>query len=421
MAHPLFTALKNFKGNARGVVFTEPIWGIPYNLYAPYISVYMLALGLTDRQIGTVISIGLAFQIFTALLSGMITDKLGRRRATLIFDFLSWSVPTLIWAISQNFYYFVVAAIFNSMWRIPQTSWTCLFVEDRQTNPKQLVDIYTWLYISGLLTAFVSPIAGLLIQYYSLVPTVRGLYLFASVMMTIKLLSTNAMVKETERGLQRMQETKRQSILANLGEYRGVFKTILKSPRTLYTLGIMLVMSSCTTISNTFWAILVTSRLHIPAQDLAYYAFARSGIMLVFFFVAMPTIREMHFKRPMLFGFAGYIISLLILVNIPGKNYFLLLVSTLLEACSYATVSPQVDRMVAVSIDPHERARILAIIYMIVVVFTTPFGWIAGALSQINRVLPFLINMTFFATGGLLAFLASRLPPPEPAPAPPVE
>ena len=421
MAHPLFTALKNFKGNARGVVFTEPLWGIPYNLYAPYVSIYMLALGLTDRQIGTVISIGLAFQVFTALLSGMIADKLGRRRATLIFDLLSWSVPTLIWAISQNFYYFVVAAIFNSMWRIPQTSWTCLFVEDRQTKPKQLVDIYTWLYISGLLTAFVSPIAGLLIHFYTLVPTMRGLYLFASVMMTIKLLSTNAIVKETERGLQRMQETKHQSVLANLREYRGVFRILLKSPRTLYTLGIMLVMSSCTTISNTFWSILVTSRLHIPAQDLAYYAFARSGIMLVFFFVAMPAIREMHFKRPMLVGFAGYIISLLILVNIPEKNYFLLLVSTLLEACSYATVSPQVDRMVAVSIDPHERARILAIIYMIVVILTTPFGWIAGALSQINRVLPFLINMTFFAIGGLLAFLAARLPPPEPAPAPPVE
>ena len=421
MAHPLFTALKNFKGNARGVVLTEPLWGVPYNLYAPYVSVYMLALGLSDRQIGTVISTGLACQTVMALLSGMITDKLGRRRATLISDILSWSIPTLIWAVSQNFYYFVVAAIFNGIWRVANTSWTCLFVEDRQTDPRQLVDIYSWLYISGLLTAFVSPIAGLLIHYYTLVPTMRGLYLFASVLMTIKLLSTNALVKETEHGLQRMQETKHQSILANLREYRGVVRTIFKSPRTLYTLGIMLVMSTCNTISNTFWSILVTSRLHIPAQDLAYYAFARSVIMLVFFFVAMPAIREMHFKRPMLFGFAGYIVSLLILVNIPEKNYILLLVSTLLEACSYATVSPQVDRMVAVSIDPQERARIMAIIYMIVIIFTTPFGWIAGTLSQINRVLPFLVNMVFFAIGGLLAFLAARLPPPEPNPAPLVE
>jgi MFS family permease len=410
MAHPLFSALKNFKGNARGVVFTEPLWGIPYNLYAPYVSVYMLALGLTDQQIGIIISIGLAAQTVMALVSGMITDKLGRRRTTMISDFLSWSVPAFIWAISQNFYYFVVAAIFNGMWRVSHVSWTCLFVEDRQTDPKQIVDIYTWLYISGLLTAFISPIAGVLIQTFTLVPTMRVLYLFAGVMFTVKLLSTNAMVKETEHGLQRMKETKDQSILANLREYRGVFRIIFKSPRTLYTVGIMLVMSTTSTISNTFWSILVTSRLHIPAQDLAYYAFARSVIMLIFFFVAMPVIREMHFKRPMLFGFAGYILSLVILVNIPEKNYFLLLISTLLEASSYATVSPQVDRMIAVSLDAKERARIMAIIYMIVIVFTTPFGWIAGELSQINRVLPFLVNIVFFAAGGLLAYLAARVP-----------
>jgi len=275
------------------------------------------------------------------------------------------------------------------------------------------VDIYTWLYIMGLLTAFISPIAGLIIQTYTLVPSMRALFLFASVMSTIRILSTNAMVKETEHGLLRMQETKHQSILDNLGEYRGVFRIILKSPRTLYTLGIMLVMSATSTVSNTFWSILVTSRLHIPTQDLAYYAFARSVIMLIFFFVAMPVIREMHFKRPMLFGFAGYILSLIILVNIPEKNYFLLLISTLLEACSYATVSPQVDRMVAVSLDAKERARIMAIIYMLVIVFTTPFGWIAGALSQVNRVLPFLVNIAFFAAGALLAYLAARVPAPD--------
>jgi MFS family permease len=410
MAHPLFTALKNFKGNARGVVYTEPMWGIPYNLFAPYVSVYMLALGLTDRQIGTVITIGLASQAVMALISGMITDKIGRKRATMIADILSWSLPCFIWAFSQNFYYFVVAAIFNGIWRVAHTSWTCLFVEDRQTNPKEIVDIYSWLDIMGLLTAFISPIAGLLIQTYTLVPTMRVFYLFAGVMFTIKLLTTNAMVKETEHGLQRMQDTKDQGILANLSEYQGVFRIILKSPRTLYTVGIMLVMSATSTVSNTFWSILVTSRLHIPAQDLAYYAFARSGIMLIFFFVAMPAIREMHFKRPMLFGFSGYILSLIILVNIPEKDYFLLLVSTLLEACSYATVSPQVDRMVAVSLDAKERARIMAIIYMIVIVFTTPFGWIGGVLSQISRVLPFLVNIAFFAAGGLLAYLAARVP-----------
>jgi len=70
--------------------------GHPFNLYAPYVSIYMIALGLPDKQIGLIVSISWGFQIFLALLSGVVTDKLGRRRTTLIFDILSWSVPSLI-------------------------------------------------------------------------------------------------------------------------------------------------------------------------------------------------------------------------------------------------------------------------------------------------------------------------------------
>ena len=93
--HSLFVTLKNLRGNARGCVLTEPLWGIPFNLYAPYASVYMLAFGLSDGQIGLITSVGLVLQVFTSLLSGAITDKLGRKRATLVFDLLSWGVPCL--------------------------------------------------------------------------------------------------------------------------------------------------------------------------------------------------------------------------------------------------------------------------------------------------------------------------------------
>ena len=80
--HPLIATLKNLRGNARGIVLNEPLWGIPFNLYAPYVSVYMLALGLDDVQIGLIASIGLIFQVVWALLSGAITDKLGKTGIT---------------------------------------------------------------------------------------------------------------------------------------------------------------------------------------------------------------------------------------------------------------------------------------------------------------------------------------------------
>ncbi len=124
--------MRNLRGNPRAVILTEFMFGIPYNLYAPYASVYMLKLGLTDEQIGLTVSVGLAMQIVWALLGGAITDKLGRRKTTLIFDLFAWSVPTLLWAIAQDFRYFLVAAISTGCFRVAMTSWSCLLVEDAE-------------------------------------------------------------------------------------------------------------------------------------------------------------------------------------------------------------------------------------------------------------------------------------------------
>jgi len=66
------------------------------------------------------------------------------------------------------------------------------------------------------------------------------------------------------------------------------------------------------------------------------------------------------------------------------------------------------DKLVIVTVDPKERARIMAILAVIVIVFTSPFGWIAGQLSEIDRNLPFILNIFLFSLAGLLTYLAGR-------------
>ena len=48
-------------------------------------------------------------------------------------------------------------------------------------------------------------------------------------------------------------------------------------------------------------------------------------------------------------------------------------------------------------------------VFVIVILLTSPFGWIAGQLSEINRVLPFVLNISFFFLGMALVWLAWRL------------
>ena len=120
--HPVIDTLIHLTGNGRACLWVEPLWGIPYNLYTPFVSVYMAALGMSPTQIGLVSSVFFASQVVWSLLSGALTDKLGRRRCTLIFDCVSWSVPTFMWMIAQDFTWFLVAAIFNGAWRVTENS-----------------------------------------------------------------------------------------------------------------------------------------------------------------------------------------------------------------------------------------------------------------------------------------------------------
>lgn len=404
--HPLISTLKNLRGNARGCVYTEPLWGIPFNLYGPYVSVYMLAFGMSDSQIGFLVSLGLLFQVFWTLMSGAITDKLGRKKTTLIFDLLSWSIPCVIWAVAQDFGYFVVAAIVNSVWRVTNNSWQCLLVED--TDPKILVDMYSWIYMAGLIAAFFSPLTGVLIARYDLVPTMRGLYLLSFAMMTVKFLVTNAMVTETQQGLVRMKETQDQPLFAILRETPAVFMQILKTRSTLFTVGLMVVLGISKMISGTFWSILVTEKMQIPPEHIALYPLVRSITMLLVFFFIMPRVRNLEVRLPMTLGYIGLIASQLILISIPPKNYGLLMIVTILDACSVPMVGTLLDKLIVLTVDAKERARIMAILYAVVLIVTSPFGWIAGRLSETNRRYPFVLSIILYGLGIILTYYAGR-------------
>ena len=402
--HSLILSLKSLRGNQRACVYTEPLWGVPYNLYLPYVSIYMVALGLADRQIGLILSISWGFQLVLALLSGAVTDKLGRRRTTLLFDILAWAIPALISAVAQNFWYFLAAGIVNSAWRVPQNSWTCLLVEDAE--PGQLVDIYTWIYIANLLVGLVAPLAGVLINIFSLVPTIRGLYAFAAVMFTLKAFVTYWMTQETAQGKVRLHETRDQSVFHVLRGYKSVLRELLRTPQTLVTAGIMLVMSVSNLISANFWAINVTQKLHIPAENIAVFPVIKSAVMLVFFFAVMPRLNKAHFKVPMVVGFLGFVTSQVVLITTPELGYPSLILNVFLEACSFAAVSPFVDQMMALTVSASERARIQSLLHVGIILLTSPFGWIAGTLSEIDRDLPFVLNVALFAIGAALAYVA---------------
>ena len=183
----LVNTLVNLKGNARACVYTEPLWGIPTSLYTPFVSMYMSALGVSDPGIGLIGTIFLISQVVFALMSGALTDKLGRRNCTLWFDIIAWSIPTLLWAFAQNQVWLLFAAFFNGVYRVTANSWNMLLVED--VEERILVKLFALVSVAGSLAAFTAPLAAPLVARFGLIPTVRVMYIIAFVMMTAKFIT----------------------------------------------------------------------------------------------------------------------------------------------------------------------------------------------------------------------------------------
>lgn len=405
--HPLMRTLLELKGNPRACVYTEPLWGIPYNLYIPYVSLYMAALGLTDLQIGLIATFSTFFQMFGALFGGLLTDKLGRRRTTFIFDTISWSIPSLIWMCSQNFWWFFAATIFNSMWQVTDNAWSCLLVED--CDPEKLVDVYTWVSVSGLLSVFFAPLSSLLVGRFSVVPAMRLLYLFTFLMMTAKFIILYLFSTETQQGEVRREQTKNTSFFSLFCGYKEIFVSILHTPATFVALALKVLINITQMINGNFFGLYITRRLGIPEGYVALFPMVRAAVMLLFFFTIQSRLNRMKFRPVMCAGAALYLLANAALLLTSGQGLWLLAIYLLLDAFAAALLLPRNDSILALFVDRQERARTLGLLFVITLGITSPFGALVGKLSEVSIRLPFILNAALFGMIILLILFSRPL------------
>jgi Na+/melibiose symporter-like transporter len=206
-----------------------------------------------------------------------------------------------------------------------------------------------------------------------------------------------------------MQETRQRSLISLLGEYRSVFYQLLHSKPILAALSLMVITNIYTTISTNFWGVLFTSKLGFADSEISTYVAIRSILMTISFFVIGPRLTNLRrFRLPLWAGFAGFLVSQLLLVVMPPQAVILLVISVLLEAVASALVSPMTESLLALSLESKERARVTAMVYVALILIISPFGWIAGELSARDRSLPFALNAALFAIGLVLVWFIGK-------------
>ena len=390
--HVLAQTFRELKGNPKWSICTEPLWFIPYSLFVPFQTLYMRKLGLTSLEIGTTLTVGFLLQMFFALIGGVITDKMGRRKATVIFDTLGWTC--LIWAFSQNFWWFLAAAAVNAAFQITNTSWNCLFIED--CPPKHITNAFTLIQMCGMLSVFFSPLAVILVGKHDVVPVMRWLYLIAAISMLAKFLLLYHFGGETQIGKKRMEETRNLSYFSMMKGYGRVFLTMIKSGKMRLVVYFMALTNIIQIATTNFFSLYVTEQIHLSDELVAVFPVIRTIVMIAFVIGLQNLFQKLRMKASLQIGFLMYIASHLLLLLTPEKNLLLVMGYTILEAAAYAVIIPRKDALMAHYVEPKERSRIYALYNVLMIGISAPFGSLVGWMFDLHPALPFLFNIGIF-------------------------
>lgn len=402
----IIQSFRMLKGNTRISVLFEPLWGIPFVLFNFYLSLYMKELGITDRQIGYLISLGFISGIGFSMISGVIVDRLGRKKSTFIFDMISWPIAVVIYALSNSFWLFALATFTNSFMRIVSVSWNLMVIEDASNEER--IAAFNLLNIINISTGVIIPVAGIFVNAYGVVVSERVFLSFAAVSMMIMVLARNHFYKETSVGKQLLEEH-----MSNPA--KNSIKTILpfkaaaalsRKPAAIMVTSVFILFNIYVplgTLNSLYFAPYMTEVLQLSKSIISVLGGVYSAVMFLLFIFVVPMISRLNNASIMITGLIIQGISLFMLTVIPTGNLAAAILCIVIYAVGFGIFRPYIDTLLAEVTEGNDRAGIYAIINTVTCLSTAGIGFVSGTMYLHNPRLLYDISI------GILAFCAVLL------------
>lgn len=392
-------SFKTLTGNTRISVIFEPLWGIPYTLYTFYLSLYMKEQGVTDTQLGYLISIGFITGIVFSAFGGFFTDRLGRKKTTIIFDLISWPGSLLLYLLSGNFWMFALAQVVNSLSKIVMVSWNLLTVED--AGPLEQIAAYNLINAINISVGIFTPLAGILIGKLGIVNGEKILLGFAILSMTTMILSRNYYYRETKVGREILDERKksRQNSAQKKRKFGfGPVPSLMKNPLVCMALTISVLFNAYLpigTFQSLYYAPFLTEVLRLDKSAISILGGVSAIVMLLVFSFLTP--RLPHIKRfnSMAVGVLLQIIALIMFIIIPPARFGPAVLCVFLFALGYGVAKPFIDSLLPEVTGGKERARIYTIHNTAVSILSAALGFASGYLYEISPDLIYIISISF--------------------------
>jgi MFS family permease len=394
---PLFHDLPR---NTRNCLVVEPLWALFGGVIFYFAPLYMKELGLDDVEMGLVNSAGLFFAFVFFLLAGPLTNKYGRWWTTLIWDCFSWTVCMILWGLSENFWWFFAAAFFNSGAKITQVSWNMLVSEDARED--QRVKVFAIVNLMGTLGGIVSLGAGLLLDHFGVVPTMRFTYLAGAVSMTTMFVVRAFYTVETENGRRVRESYRNTPLLSMVREQLVSLFHAAKDAHFSVLTGLFLVTTAVTSFSF-FQILYLKDTLGYTTTELAFVPAVNSVLTVVLLTVVIPRIPIGGERRGLLVGFVACLIAAAAFLLLGKDMLWAVLAVQGLGSAALVLVITYRESVFMNSVEDHKRAELYSLVNLLAMLLSIPTGWFAGWLAKATVIGPFAALAGLFVSGGVLA------------------
>jgi MFS family permease len=388
--------LHDLPRNSRNCLVIEPMWALFGGVIFYFAPLYMKELGVTEVEMGLINSVGLFFAFVFFLVAGPLTNKYGRHRTSLVWDIFSWTTSMVLWALAQDFWWFLVAVFFNSAVKVTMVSWNLLVSEDARDD--QRVKIFAIVNLIGALGGFVSLVAGLLLDTFGVVPTMRVTYFAGALCMTTMFVVRNFFTTETENGRRVREATQDTPLVTLVVDQLASLGRAVKDGHFVVLTVLYLLITAVSSFAF-FQILYLKDTLGYTNTELAVVPAVNSLLTIVLLTVVLPRIPRNAERLGLLVGFGVCLVGAVGFLFLGPHSLGAVLAVQGLGAAALVLVGTYRDSVFMNTVEEAQKAELFGLVNMLAMLLSIPTGWLAGWLFSLHPLGPFVALVGLFALG----------------------
>jgi MFS family permease len=369
----------------------------------------MLALGVSEAQVGVLAGVLVLSKFASTLLGGYFADRFGRKRILVTVDILCWGIPMLLYAVAQNPWYFVAGRLINGFVYLVLPSFECLFVEDVPVEHRAAVFGTLQFLTSG--ARLLAPVAGGLVAWLGIVPAGRLIMATCMVSSVSIAVVRHFTMHETTMGRERMSSTIGTTPRTLIREYAGIVAAMLRNREVRAFLLVRSLVAFVTTMWTTYAAIYMTDArgVALPKSSIALVPFVSALTTMGITIVSAERMQTKRVSDNLILGQILWLVAALCFVVSPGGTMWFVIAWAIGNAISTALFGPAARSYWANIVGDRERAQVFSASSAFMSLVTLLAGPLAGALYARYPRGPFLLGIALQTLAlGLIWILRAR-------------